>query len=50
MRQARGNYSRFLAFVAVSKPRTDAAASPTGRSISLGQLSAGHAQTDKLRR
>ncbi len=50
MRQARGNYSRFLSFVDISKPRPDAVASPTGRSVSLGRLSAGHTQTDKLRR
>ncbi len=50
MRQARGNYSRFLTLVASSKPSTDAAASPTGRSVSRGRLSAGHARTAKLRR
>lgn len=50
IRQARGNYSGFLALVAASKPPTDAAAHPTGRSVSRGRLAACQARADEPRR
>ena len=49
MRQARGNYSRFLALVAASRPPTDAAANLTGRSASLARLPVGQARAAKRR-